>query len=629
MGARPFDRSLMTPASAADMNRFSPKHKQNQPETGHRLNLRTPSSFVPKTVGPGNRGTSSALRDQSPSALARFESVRSPAFGNSMTENSPQGRYHRALANVRNDGEITSSMAVRGTRNSPINSMRPSAMNDGSENKTKINARESVNSCPRNTYDPAVGFAASNLTNDENRGVSTLLGNNENLRTTENNENRGSSYATSGTIGGQEIAFSSATNSIVNPESSSALCKPIGDRSRKSEMTDDEETIARNRQWEENSLLAEKMLNEALLPPSAIHAHDIIGSTLGQEGLSLIREKLTSKYSAKDEPVNLRGAAKSRELAVGEKKENGAKSKRADQLRRQGAFDKESDRNDVTSGVAVTDQDHVPNHYAENSPLGTNNLHEGFNILENIGTSQGLKIPEESCKENSSNDPRRAIMRGIWKNYAVRPDQSSANDITADQDENHSLKDTLGGPNSSHSSLIAPATGCQSLRAELSNYGPGNSNLIQSEELNNQIFPEQARVSSGIVQNPVNVDRLRGAMEEMSVNHSKVHNCHQCQEPIRTDDVVVTAEKARDSFWHPGCFVCSVCNELLADLVYFYYKDKLYCGRDLPTLLEIPRCFACDEVSHDFNFLLEYKNLTFIFPISDFFHCNYFLCKIT
>lgn len=36
------------------------------------------------------------------------------------------------------------------------------------------------------------------------------------------------------------------------------------------------------------------------------------------------------------------------------------------------------------------------------------------------------------------------------------------------------------------------------------------------------------------------------------------------------------------------------------DLVYFCYKGKLYCGRDLAVHLEIPRCFACDEVNSYF-----------------------------
>jgi hypothetical protein len=32
------------------------------------------------------------------------------------------------------------------------------------------------------------------------------------------------------------------------------------------------------------------------------------------------------------------------------------------------------------------------------------------------------------------------------------------------------------------------------------------------------------------------------------------------------------------------------------DLIYFYHKGEVYCGRHYTELLNIPRCFACDEV---------------------------------
>lgn len=32
------------------------------------------------------------------------------------------------------------------------------------------------------------------------------------------------------------------------------------------------------------------------------------------------------------------------------------------------------------------------------------------------------------------------------------------------------------------------------------------------------------------------------------------------------------------------------------DLIYFYHKGEVYCGRHYAELLNIPRCFACDEV---------------------------------
>ena len=51
--------------------------------------------------------------------------------------------------------------------------------------------------------------------------------------------------------------------------------------------------------------------------------------------------------------------------------------------------------------------------------------------------------------------------------------------------------------------------------------------------------------------------------------------------------------------WHPACFTCFDCNELLVDLIYFYHSGdgKVYCGRHHAEKVK-PRCAACDEV-HD------------------------------
>lgn len=61
-------------------------------------------------------------------------------------------------------------------------------------------------------------------------------------------------------------------------------------------------------------------------------------------------------------------------------------------------------------------------------------------------------------------------------------------------------------------------------------------------------------------------------------------------------DMCVAAGRAGPTArWHPACFVCSTCQELLVDLVYFW-KDRLYCGRHHAETMK-PRCSACDEVS--------------------------------
>lgn len=70
----------------------------------------------------------------------------------------------------------------------------------------------------------------------------------------------------------------------------------------------------------------------------------------------------------------------------------------------------------------------------------------------------------------------------------------------------------------------------------------------------------------------------------------------QCGGQINGGDIVVFAARAgHGQCWHPHCFVCSTCEELLVDLIYFYQDGKIYCGRHHAERLK-PRCCACDEV---------------------------------
>lgn len=70
----------------------------------------------------------------------------------------------------------------------------------------------------------------------------------------------------------------------------------------------------------------------------------------------------------------------------------------------------------------------------------------------------------------------------------------------------------------------------------------------------------------------------------------------QCGGQINGGDIVVFAARAgHGQCWHPQCFVCGSCEELLVDLIYFYQDGKIYCGRHHAERLK-PRCCACDEV---------------------------------
>uniref|UniRef100_A0A669CD48 Prickle homolog 2b n=1 Tax=Oreochromis niloticus TaxID=8128 RepID=A0A669CD48_ORENI len=71
---------------------------------------------------------------------------------------------------------------------------------------------------------------------------------------------------------------------------------------------------------------------------------------------------------------------------------------------------------------------------------------------------------------------------------------------------------------------------------------------------------------------------------------------NECGGQINGGDIAVFASRAGHGVcWHPACFVCSMCNELLVDLIYFYQDGKIYCGRHHAERLK-PRCTACDEI---------------------------------
>ncbi|XP_018570926.1 protein prickle-like [Anoplophora glabripennis] len=72
--------------------------------------------------------------------------------------------------------------------------------------------------------------------------------------------------------------------------------------------------------------------------------------------------------------------------------------------------------------------------------------------------------------------------------------------------------------------------------------------------------------------------------------------CDTCEETMSTGDICVFASRAGpNTCWHPACFTCSVCRELLVDLIYFYKEGRLYCGRHHAETIK-PRCSACDEI---------------------------------
>ena len=76
---------------------------------------------------------------------------------------------------------------------------------------------------------------------------------------------------------------------------------------------------------------------------------------------------------------------------------------------------------------------------------------------------------------------------------------------------------------------------------------------------------------------------------------NRLQKCHQCKENLQSPDLCVVADKLQGAVWHPGCFVCSGCEELLVDLCYCAKDGAVWCERHFAELFR-PRCGACDEL---------------------------------
>lgn len=77
-------------------------------------------------------------------------------------------------------------------------------------------------------------------------------------------------------------------------------------------------------------------------------------------------------------------------------------------------------------------------------------------------------------------------------------------------------------------------------------------------------------------------------------------SCASCNKSI-TQVVCVAAPRLGNKLWHPNCFKCTTCDDLLVDLVYCVYEEEIYCERHYAEKMR-PRCAGCDEVNLFFSF---------------------------
>ncbi|XP_008213365.1 uncharacterized protein LOC100120273 [Nasonia vitripennis] len=601
---RPFDKSLMTPANATDVQRFSPQHSkllQNNSPAG--LNLRTPSSFIPKipqSQTNANLPNFSSLLNEGMSPLTPNIDVVRAQHLQAMNEPSPgPGRYHHTLAKISGKSNLAEAASVPGTYHlgkSPLaNSAAPKNSNARPYHHTlenisgKGSLAETAN-IPAGYHLGGNQVANASSPKDPNSGPYH--------HSLENISNKGSLAETASTPG----AYYSGEGHLANSSgSNNQILGPY------------HHTLA--------NISGKGNLAEAANVPGAYHAgenHPTSFSSPKNSSSGPYHHSLAN-ISGKGNLAEASHVPGAYHLGTGSHVTNSANFKNPDPTLK-AEFNQEipshmpnehlpSQLKAYTEkmGGQVDQNLEFSSDLSPNALIAQQMLSEALqppsavNSSSIVGSSldeQGLSYIRDKLHDKYSNkkDNQSPMVPAVGElDHLGYPSLSaSSENVIRNAEKAKEIRNKLN-PNESKNWL--PFQSPYSIQADLNTSLPVQSNVIHSENLNHSVFPHDAVGGASVaLQNPENISQLQEEMEGMTMNASKTHKCHNCDENIHCGDVVVTAEKIKDAVWHPGCFVCCACNELLVDLVYFTHKGKLYCGRDLSELLEIPRCFACDEL---------------------------------
>uniref|UniRef100_A0AC35U7F8 Prickle-like protein 2 n=1 Tax=Rhabditophanes sp. KR3021 TaxID=114890 RepID=A0AC35U7F8_9BILA len=94
------------------------------------------------------------------------------------------------------------------------------------------------------------------------------------------------------------------------------------------------------------------------------------------------------------------------------------------------------------------------------------------------------------------------------------------------------------------------------------------------------------------------VDNIPNKSKNFSTQTNDYQNvdCHNCNTHTTNSTVLVdTSQGPGKDLFHPNCFKCDTCEQLLVDLLYFFHDGKYYCGRHYGEKM-YSRCFGCDEL---------------------------------
>lgn len=257
--------------------------------------------------------------------------------------------------------------------------------------------------------------------------------------------------------------------------------------------------------------------------------------------------------------------------------------------------------------------------YGNMNTVDNQNIHNSTGLSNNVSEMQGNGLTnrfESKPYESTINSVKIESFNQLNEKI------TAPNKMVAKHLDNINRRSTSAGPTGDFNSNVSTNT---------ANLGPNEDfrSVNASGDIN--------------MNNGVKVTNLDELMDDLNLNANSNHpddtcqnfltktqsskSCKQCQQAIHFGDVAIYTEKLGDAvLWHPQCFVCTTCNELLVDLMYFHYKSNVYCLRDYAHMLAIPRCHACDELIFVNEYTLA-ENKTFHVKHFCCYECDKELCN--
>lgn len=117
----------------------------------------------------------------------------------------------------------------------------------------------------------------------------------------------------------------------------------------------------------------------------------------------------------------------------------------------------------------------------------------------------------------------------------------------------------------------------------------------------------------------IGMDEWRPKTKPRNNARHSIWKCEKCSEILHPGEIAISAEYADPlARWHPKCFSCQECNELLTDLLYYNHENQIYCKKHFEIFAK-PKvfCAACDTVIETNEYVKAEDN---------FWHKEHFVC---